>query len=98
MKVENQKIMAEKLKEKKEFKEFVKELEKTFEKNLFSSKEMQERYCLLSDSKHFHPDQLLEYIKESLDKFFPENKFNDVLIENKNIIKNKSSFPIRVLA
>jgi hypothetical protein len=59
---------------------------------------MQERYCLLSNSEHFNPDQLLEYIKEMLDKFFPENKFNHILIENKKIIDGKSNFPIRVLA
>gem|GEM_PF-6559704 len=60
---------------------------------------MQERYCLISKSKeHFHPDDLLEYIKEMVDKFFPENKFNKKLIENKNIINGKSNFPIRVLA
>ncbi|MCX6822909.1 MAG: DNA cytosine methyltransferase [candidate division SR1 bacterium] len=91
-------VIEEKMREKKEFQIFIKELETTFKKNLFSSKEMQERYCLLSNSSHFHPDQLLEYIKEMLDKFFPENKFNKVLIDNKNIINGKSNFPIRVLA
>lgn len=91
-------IIAEKLKEEKEFQKFINELENTFKKRLFSSKEMQERYCLLSNSEHFNPDQLLEYIKEMLDKFFPENKFNHILIENKKIIDGKSNFPIRVLA
>lgn len=93
-------IMAEELNERKEFHKFIKELENTFDKRLFSSKQLQERYCLLpsSNKDHLNPDELLEYIKEALDKFFPGSDFDEKLIDNNKIIAGKSKFPIRVLA
>jgi hypothetical protein len=92
--------MAEELNERKEFHKFIKELENTFDKRLFSSKQLQERYCLLpsSNKDHLNPDELLEYIKEALDKFFPGSDFDEKLIDNNKIIAGKSKFPIRVLA
>lgn len=80
------------------FNKFDKELDKFYNDKLWSPEEMQMKFCLLSNSKHLNPDELLEGIKEILNKIYPEKQYNGALIENGEQLKiNKTEIPVRII-
>lgn len=80
------------------FNKFSEELDKFYAKRLNSHKEMQMKYCLLSDSEHLGPDELLEGIKEILDRYYPEEEYDGELIENGDKLKiPKNDIPVRII-
>jgi len=80
------------------FNKFENELEKIYDNRIYSSEEMQNKFCLLSDSNHFSPDELVENIKEVLDDVYPDKKYNTKVIENGELIQiGKKELPVRIL-
>ncbi len=80
------------------FSKFSKELDKLYKNRINSSQEFQNKFCLLSDSNHFSPDELLDTIRKVLDKYYPEENYGKTLIQNGDLLKiAKEEVPVRII-
>ncbi len=89
---------------------FIQEIRETFDKTIPSRKKFQEQYCIVDSDKHFlTPRDSLRRIKSIVDKYFPQNQYKGVFLENLNrkhkeyikFNKNKipgNKIPLRILA
>ena len=60
---------------------------------------MQNIYCNTEKAKKNGPDEILYDIRNLLDKYFPENKFNDTYVKNYNetIDIPREDIPLRIV-
>lgn len=79
------------------FNSFKKDLNKIL-KNVKDSEEMQKKLCLISNSKHYGPDELLIEIRKVLDKNYPDEEYGETTLEigNKFNLK-KVDIPVKIV-
>ena len=78
-------------------------IEKQVDCRVTSHNEMQKKLCWVSTSKHLWPDELLETIKNWIDKFFWK-EYDNIIVEKEKIVWKKninlpprSDFPIKII-
>jgi DNA (cytosine-5)-methyltransferase 1 len=80
------------------FSRFNKELNNLFNSKIYSNEELQKRFCLISTSNHYSPDNLLEDIKKLIENIYPEDHYGSEFIENNTFFKDrKNEIPVRII-
>jgi len=78
----------------------IEDIEENFRRDKITSESLQENLCLNGDAEGLTPDVALEIMKGIIDKHYPEERFSEEYIDNKDsLIKIKSEkIPLRVVA